>query len=183
MGNHHLPSAGPAARHTAWEAFGPTAARAYVHPTAPQAKVLVAFPAKLSPAIITQVHSSQVWDSAFVLAECHKVPVGSCLLPARIPLGSSVPLWQGPPNLVSSVGRLRVHCASCPRPVIKMLNKKGPRINPCSTSLATSLQFIFMSCNINHQRRLSGYSFQSSEQIQIFSDVLQTNLEGWARAV
>lgn len=134
----------------------------------------MAFPAELSPAIITQVHSSQVWDSAFVLAECHKVPVGSCLLPARIPLGSSVPMWQGPPSLVSSADRLRVHCASCPRPAIKMLNKKGPRINPCSTSLATSLQFIFMSCNINHQRRLSGYSFQSSEQIQIFSDVLQS---------
>lgn len=183
VGNHHLPSAGPTAHHAACEAFGPAATWACVHPTAPQARKLMAFPSELSPAIITQVHPSQVWYPAFVLAECHKVPVGRCLLPARIPPGGSVPLWQGPPSLVSSADWLRVRSASCPRPAIKVLNKKGPRINPCSTSLTTGLQFIFMSCNINHHRRLSGYSFQSSEQIQIFFGVLQTNLEGWARAV
>lgn len=56
-------------------------------------------------------------------------------------------------------------------------------INPCGTSLVTSLQYIFMSCNINHHRGLSGSSFQSFELIQVFFEVLQTNPEGWARAM
>lgn len=74
--------------------------------------------------------------------------------------------WQPCPQVHGQVSPVWHHPqtgwdCSLPPPQVRHKDVKWDQsgINPCSTSLVTSLQFIFMSCDINHHQGLSGSSF------------------------
>lgn len=105
--------------------------------------VQVLSPEFINPRGRTQ-HLSWLHLRRFVLAHTFFLP--RSLKVAALPSSTS----PGHPSLASSVNWMGVQSASFPMSVIKKLDKTGPGINPCGTSLVTSLQFIFVSCNINH---------------------------------
>lgn len=137
--------------------------------------LLAAFPARAHCCLVNLALTRQPWhvlepgvvppqgqDSAFLLAEQHKVPLSPCLQPMQVPQSGSMTLWCYQPLLPALCQLLRVHPipSSLINILMKMLNS---HFSYQPLGCTTGLQLDFVSrIAASFQSHLSNLGFVTS---------------------